>query len=356
MNSLPLLLAQFPDERRSSLLWLVIAGVVGLILLVFAIIIFNFFFVWLRAMAAGAKVTFLELIALRLRSVPVGMIVDTRITAIKSGLNITIDELSTHYLSGGNAVMVTQALIAARKAGIHLEFDRACAIDLATKGTGKTVLEAVKTSVNPKVIDCPNPTSGRVTIDGVAKDGIVVKAKARVTVRTNLDRFVGGATEETIIARVGEGIVTTIGSSDSYKVVLENPDRISKTVLDKALDSNTAFEILSIDIADVDVGENVGAKLQAEQAEANKLIAQAQAEVRRATAVALEQENVAKVQEMRARVVEAEAQVPLAMAEAFRSGNLGVMDYYKMKNVQADTGMRESIAGGGSGGPGKGQG
>jgi uncharacterized protein YqfA (UPF0365 family) len=248
--------------------------------------------------------------------------------------------------------MVIQALIAARKAGIHLDFDRACAIDLATKGTGKTVLEAVKTSVNPRVIDCPNPNSGKVTIDAVAKDGIVIKAKARVTVRTNLDRFVGGATEETIIARVGEGIVTTIGSANSYKEVLENPDRISKTVLDKALDANTAFEILSIDIADVDVGENVGAKLQAEQAEANKLIAQAQAEVRRATAVAQEQEMVARVAEMRARVVEAEAQVPLAMADAFRSGNLGVMDYYRMRNIQADTSMRDSIAGGGGpGGP-----
>ncbi len=244
--------------------------------------------------------------------------------------------------------MVVLALIAARKASIHLVFDRACAIDLATKGTGKTVLEAVKTSVNPKVIDCPNPASGKVTIDAVAKDGIVIKAKARVTVRTNLDRFVGGATEETIIARVGEGIVTTIGSSQSYKDVLENPDRISKTVLDKALDSNTAFEILSIDIADVDVGENVGAKLQAEQAEANKLIAQAQAEVRRAAAVATEQEMVARVAEMRSRVVEAEAQVPLAMAEAFRKGNLGVMDYYRMRNVQADTSMREGIAGTGS--------
>jgi len=215
-------------------------------------------------------------------------------------------------------------LIAARKAGIHLVFDRACAIDLATKGTGKTVLEAVKTSVNPKVIDAPNPASGKTTIEGVAKDGIIIKAKARVTVRTNLDRFVGGATEETIIARVGEGIVTTIGTANSYKDVLENPDRISKTVLSKALDSNTAFEILSIDIADVFVGENVGAKLQAEQAEANKLIAQAQAEVRRAAAVALEQEMLARVQEMRARVVEAEAQVPLAMAEAFRLGHLGV--------------------------------
>jgi len=246
--------------------------------------------------------------------------------------------------------MVVLSLIAAKKAGIRLEFDRACAIDLATKGTGKTVLEAVKTSVNPKVIDCPNPASGKVTIDGVAKDGIVVKAKARVTVRTHLERFVGGATEETIIARVGEGIVATIGSAGSYKDVLEHPDSISKTVLGKALDSNTAFEILSIDIADVNVGENVGARLQAEQAEANKLIAQAQAEVRRAAAVAVEQEMLARVQEMRARVVEAEAQIPLAMAEAFRSGNLGVMDFFRMKNIQADTGMRESIAG--AGGPG----
>jgi uncharacterized protein YqfA (UPF0365 family) len=313
------------------------------------IVVINFFSVWIRALFSGARVTFTELIALRLRKVPVGLIVDSRINAVKSGLDVTIDDLSTHYLAGGSVEMVVLALIAARKAGIHLEYDRACAIDLATKGTGKTVLEAVKTSVNPKVIDCPNPSSGRVTIDGVAKDGIVVKAKARVTVRTNLDRFVGGATEETIIARVGEGIVTTIGSAQSYKDVLENPDRISKTVLDKALDSNTAFEILSIDIADIDVGENIGAKLQAEQAEANKLIAQAQAEVRRAAAVALEQEMVARVQEMRARVVEAEAQVPLAMSDAFRSGNLGVMDYYKMKNIQADTGMRETIAGSSSG-------
>jgi uncharacterized protein YqfA (UPF0365 family) len=351
MNKLSYLLAQGAPEGSLALWKLVVGGFVLLILLIACIILFNFFFIWLRAMAAGARVTFMELIFLRMRSVPVGLIVDTRITAIKSGLDMTIDDLSTHFLAGGNAVMVIQALIAARKAGIHLDFDRACAIDLATKGTGKTVLEAVKTSVNPKVIDCPAAGSGKVTIDAVAKDGIVIKAKARVTVRTNLDRFVGGATEETIIARVGEGIVTTIGSSQSYKDVLENPDRISKTVLDKALDSNTAFEILSIDIADVDVGENVGAKLQAEQAEANKLIAQAQAEVRRATAVALEQENVARVQEMRSRVVEAEAQVPLAMAEAFRSGNLGVMDYYRMKNLQADTGMRDSISGGASAGP-----
>jgi uncharacterized protein YqfA (UPF0365 family) len=318
-------------------------GLGGVILLVGSLLLINFFSIWLRALFSGARVSYTELIALRLRNVPVGMLVNVRITAIKSGLPLSIDDLSTHYLAGGSIDMVVQALIAARKANIRLEFDRACAIDLATKGTGKNVIEAVKTSVNPRVIDCPSSSVGKGTIDAVAKDGIVIKAKARVTVRTNLDRFVGGATEETIVARVGEGIVSTIGSSDSYKDVLENPDRISKTVLGKSLDSNTAFEILSIDIADVDVGGNVGAKLQAEQADANKLIAQAQAEVRRAAAVATEQEMVARVEEMRARVVEAEAQVPLAIAEAFRSGNLGVMDYYRLQNIQADTSMRDSI-------------
>jgi uncharacterized protein YqfA (UPF0365 family) len=322
---------------------LVLYGVGALVLLVAGILVLNFGMIYIRALFSGAKVTFTELVALRLRSVPVGMVVDGRITAVKSGLPLTIDDLSTHYLAGGNVQMVVLALIAAKKASINLPFDRACAIDLATKGTGKTVLEAVKTSVNPKVIDCPAPSAGKTTIDAVAKDGIVIRAKARVTVRTNLDRFVGGATEETIIARVGEGIVSTIGSASSYKEVLENPDRISKTVLDKALDSNTAFEILSIDIADVDVGENVGAKLQAEQAEANKLIAQAQAEVRRAAAVATEQEMVARVSEMRARVVEAEAQIPIAIAAAFQKGHLGIMDYYRIKNVQADTTMRENI-------------
>ena len=328
-----------------SQLYLVLYGVAGLVALVVGILVLNFGMIYIRALFSGAKATVTELIALRLRSVPVGMVVDARITAVKSGLPLTIDDLSTHYLAGGNVQMVVLALIAAKKAVINLPFDRACAIDLATKGTGKTVLEAVKTSVNPKVIDCPNPAAGKSTIDAVAKDGIVIRAKARVTVRTNLDRFVGGATEETIIARVGEGIVSTIGSASSYKEVLENPDRISKTVLDKALDSNTAFEILSIDIADVDVGENVGAKLQAEQAEANKLIAQAQAEVRRAAAVATEQEMVARVSEMRARVVEAEAQIPLSIARAFDKGHLGVMDYYRIRNVQADTTMRENIAG-----------
>ncbi len=330
-------------------------GILGLFVLVIGIVLLNFGAIWVRAWSSGAPVGFMELISLKLRKVPVGMVVDSRINAVKSGLrvreedghdrSVSIDDLSTHYLAGGNVIMVVQALINAQKAGIRLDFDRACAIDLATKGTGKNVIEAVKTSVNPKVIDCPNPTPGKTTIDAVAKDGIAVKVKARVTVRTNLDRFVGGATEETIIARVGEGIVTTIGSSQSYKDVLENPDRISKTVLDKALDANTAFEILSIDIADVDVGENIGAKLQAEQAEANKLKAQAEAEVRRANAVSQEQEMLARVAEMRARVVEAEAQVPLAMAEAFRSGNLGIMDYYRMKNIQADSAMRDAIAG-----------
>jgi uncharacterized protein YqfA (UPF0365 family) len=282
---------------------------------------------------------------MRLRRVPVGMIVDSRITAVKAGIPLDTDELEAHYLAGGSVDSVVLALIAADKAGIKLDFNRACAIDLAIKGTSKTVLEAVRTSINPKVIDCPGAQSGRSTIDAVARDGIGVKVKARVTVRSNLDRFVGGATEETIIARVGEGIVTSIGSALSYKDVLENPDRISKTVLEKGLDSGTAFEILSVDIADIDVGENVGAKLQGEQAEADKVVAQAKAEVRRAAAVALEGEMRAKTQEMRAKVVEAEAQVPQAMAEAFRNGNLGIMDYMRMKNIQADSQMRESIAG-----------
>ena len=329
---------------NSETLQLVLYVVGGIVLLAVVIVVFNFFGAWLRAYVANARVDIMELIALRLRRVPVGMVVDARITAVKAGIPVTADQLSTHYLAGGNITMVVSALIASQKANLNLTFDHACAIDLATKGTTKTVLEAVQTSVNPKVIDCPKGEQGdRKTIDAVAKDGIALKARARVTVRTDLDGFVGGATEETIIARVGEGIVTTIGSSGTYKDVLENPDKISKMVLSKGLDANTAFEILSVDIADVDVGENIAAKLQAEQAEANKLVAQAQAEVRRAAAVATEQEMMARVHEMRARVVEAEAQVPLAMADAFRSGNLGVMDYLRMKNVQADTGMRQSI-------------
>jgi len=322
-----------------------IFGVVFVVGLVLILILANFFGVWLRAKIADAPVPFSKLIGMRLRKVPVGLVVDSRITAVKAGLPLETDLLEAHYLSGGNVTHVVLALIAADKAGITLDFNRACAIDLAIKGTSKTVLEAVRTSINPKVIDCPNPATGKVTIDAVARDGIGVKVRARVTVRSNLDRFVGGATEETIIARVGEGIVTSIGSAVSYKDVLENPDRISKTVLQKGLDSGTAFEILSVDIADVDIGDNIGAKLQAEQAEADKVVAQAKAEMRRAAAVASEQEMKARTQEMRAKVVEAEAQVPQAMAEAFRSGNLGIMDYVKMKNIQSDTTMRESIAG-----------
>ncbi|MCX6965781.1 MAG: flotillin-like protein FloA [Verrucomicrobia bacterium] len=325
-----------------------IALIAGLTIVV---VMINFFGTWLRAKLAGATVSFTQLIGMRLRRVPIGLIVDSRITAVKAGIDLDTDPLEAHYLAGGNVSHVILALIAAAKAGLSLDFDRACAIDLAIKGTSKTVLEAVRTSINPKVIDCPNPTSGKVTIDAVARDGIGVKARARVTVRSNLNRFVGGATEDTIIARVGEGIITSIGSSASYKDVLENPDRISKTVLQKGLDTGTAFEILSVDIADIDIGDNIGAKLQAEQAEADKVVAQAKAEMRRAAAVATEQEMKARTQEMQAKVVEAEAQVPLAMAEAFRSGNLGIMDYMRMKNLQSDTAMRESIASPGSSNP-----
>ena len=320
----------------------VVAGIIAVIAL---IVVISFINTWLKAMLAGAPVSILTLIAMRLRGVPYGMIVDSRIMAVKAGLDLTINQLEEHYLAEGHLIPTIQALIAAEKAGMDLSWKQACAIDLATKGTGKTVGEAVRTSINPKVIDCPNPNSGRRSIDGVAKDGIQVKVRARVTVRTNLERFVGGAQEETIIARVGEGIVTTIGSADSYKFVLEHPDRISKVVLERGLDSGTAYEILSIDIADVDVGENVGAKLQEAQAIANTNMAQAQAEIRRAAAVALEQEMKAKVEDMKAKVVEAEAQVPLALAESLRSGKMGFMDYYKLQNIQADTSMRESISG-----------
>jgi uncharacterized protein YqfA (UPF0365 family) len=315
--------------------------VLAILVIVFLGVFLSYLNIWIRAWAAGAHVSILSLIGMRLRGVPPAIIVNARITAVKAGIPLTTDELEAHYLAGGNVFNVVKALIAADKANIALDFKRAAAIDLA----GRNVLDAVQTSVNPKVIDCPDPTKGKLTIDAVAKDGIQVKAKARVTVRSNIGRLVGGATEETIIARVGEGIVTTIGSADSHKQVLENPDMISKRVLEKGLDAGTAFDILSIDIADVDIGENIGAKLQADQAEADKRKAQAEAEKRRAMAVAQEQENRAKVQEMRAKVVEAEAQIPLAMADAFREGHLGIMDYYRMKNIVADTEMRSSIAG-----------
>ncbi|MDR2982674.1 MAG: flotillin-like protein FloA [Puniceicoccales bacterium] len=322
----------------------VILGIIGAVIAIIVLIFLaSFFSIWLRAWVANAYVGPLQLVAMRLRGVPCALVVDARITALKAGLKVETDPLEAHYLAGGNIVHTVQALIAAEKAGIPLDWKKACAIDLSTRGTNKSVLEAVLTSVNPKVIDCPNPKGGRHTIDGVAKDGIQVKVKARVTVRTSLERFIGGAQEETIIARVGEGIVTTIGSADTYKFVLENPDRISKTVLSRGLDVGTAFDIISIDIADVDVGDNVGAQLQAAQAEANKNMAQAQAEIRRAAAVAVEQEMKAKVQEMRALVVEAESKVPLALAESLRTGKMGFMDFYRLENIKSDTQMRHSI-------------
>lgn len=288
---------------------------------------------WISALAAGVKVSIFTLVGMRLRRVIPNRVINPLIKAHKAGVDVTSNQLESHFLAGGNVDRVVNALIAAQRANIKLTFERAAAIDLA----GRNVLEAVQMSVNPKVIETP-------FISGVAMNGIEVKAKARITVRANIERLVGGAGEETIIARVGEGIVSTIGSSSSHSKVLENPDMISKTVLSKGLDSGTAFEILSIDIADVDIGKNIGAELQKEQAEADKNIAQARAEERRAMAVAQEQEMVARVQEMKAKVVEAEAEVPLAMAEALRTGKIGVMDYMNIQNITADTQMRDSIS------------
>mgnify|MGYP000854757494 FL=1 len=309
----------------------------GLAILIIVLLILFFTFVpvglWITAFFSGVKIKISTLIGMRLRRVVPSRIVNPMIKATKAGLDINIDELEAHYLAGGNVNTLVDALIAAQRANIPLVFERAAAIDLA----GRNVLEAVQVSVNPKVIETPN-------ISAVAKNGIEVIVKARVTVRANIERLVGGAGEETIIARVGEGIVTTVGSSTAHEDVLENPDSISRTVLDKGLDSGTAFEILSIDIADVDVGRNIGAKLQMEQADADKKIAQAKAEERRAMAVAKEQEMVAEVQAMKAKVVEAESEVPLAIARALKEGNMGVMDYYNMRNVLADTDMRDSIS------------
>ena len=387
----------------------VILGVIGLVILV---VVASFFSLWIQAFAAGARVTFIELIGMRFRKVNSSLIVEQRITAKqagieppvrgleahylavggrgkgeqfvpiivrslitahkagikmeardlesfqlaggdvqpvvnamvaahKAGLAVELGQLQAHFLAQGRVEKVVNALISAMRAGISLDFQKAAAIDLA----GRDVEDAVNTSVNPKVIDCPARGSGKDTVAGVAKDGIEVKAKARVTVRANIDRLIGGATEETIIARVGEGIVTTIGSAASHKVVLENPDSISKMVLGKGLDSGTAFEILSIDIGDVDVGANIGARLQTDQAEADKQVAQAKAEERRALAMAQEQEMKARTQEMRAEVVRAEAEVPKAIAQAIREGNLGIMDYYRLKNIKADTSMRDAIGG-----------
>ncbi|AAU24238.1 flotillin-like protein FloA [Bacillus sp. GM2] len=314
-----------------STLFLLLIIAAGIILLA---VFFTFVpvMLWISALAAGVKISIFTLIGMRLRRVIPNRVVNPLIKAHKAGLDVAINQLESHYLAGGNVDRVVNALIAAQRANIELTFARCAAIDLA----GRDVLEAVQMSVNPKVIETP-------FIAGVAMDGIEVKAKARITVRANIDRLVGGAGEETIIARVGEGIVSTIGSSDNHKKVLENPDMISQTVLSKGLDSGTAFEILSIDIADVDIGKNIGAILQTDQAEADKNIAQAKAEERRAMAVAQEQEMRARVEEMRAKVVEAEAEVPLAMSEALRSGKIGVMDYLNMKNIDADTDMRDSF-------------
>lgn len=313
----------------------VISAIPIIIVIVVLIVFFSFVPVglWISALAAGVKISIFDLIGMRLRRVSPAKIVNPLIKADKAGLKVVSGKLEAHFLAGGNVDRVIDALIAAERANIPLVFERAAAIDLA----GRNVLEAVQMSVNPKVIETP-------IVAAVAKDGIEVKVKARVTVRANIERLVGGAGEETIIARVGEGIVTTVGSSETHKSVLENPDLISRTVLSKGLDAGSAFEILSIDIADVDIGRNIGAQLQTDQAEADKRIAQAKAEERRAMAVAKEQEMVAAVQEMRAKVVENEAQVPLAMAEAFREGHLGVMDYYNMQNVISDTKMRDGIA------------
>jgi len=320
-------------ENPARVIGVAVLVILILVVFVFFLLFLKFFRLWLQAKLSRADVKFSELIGMWLRKVDIRTIVISKITAIQAGLTLTTRDLESHFLAGGRVPNVVSALIAANRANIDLSLRTATAIDLA----GRDILDAVKTSVNPRVIDCPDPQKGKDTIDAVAQDGIQLKAKARVTVRANIERLIGGATQETVIARVGEGIVTTIGSAITYKKVLENPDEISKSVLAKGLDAGTAYEILSIDIADVDVGDNVGAKLQAAQAEADMRRAKAEAEKRRAMAFAREQE-------MRALVVENESKVPLAMAEAFKKGNLGVMDYYRMKNIMADTSMRDSIA------------
>ncbi len=325
-------------DHISILFWIVIA-VVAVVVLVFFTAIAQVFTLWLQAFSAHADVSMWELIGMRLRKVNAREITTTKISMVQAGLPVTTNQLQAHFMAGGNVTRVSRAMIAAHRAQIDLPWGMATAIDLA----GRDVLEAVQTSVNPRVIDVPGANSGRQTHDGVARDGIQLRVKARVTVRTNMKQLVSGAGEETVVARVGQGIVAAIGSADTYKHVLESPDLISKAVLANGLDAGTAFQILSIDIADMDVGANVGAELQTRQAEANKQIFQAEAEKRRAMAVAQDQENRALAQLNRAKVIEAEAQIPLAMADAFRNGHLGVMDYYRMKNIQADTSMRDSI-------------
>jgi uncharacterized protein YqfA (UPF0365 family) len=314
----------------------------GVLVLVFLFILLKFFKLWIQAYFSKADVTLFSLVGMWLRKVNAGVIVNSKIMAVQAGIAVTTQELESLYLAGGHVPNVVRALVAADRAGIPLDFKTASGIDLA----GRNVLEAIQTSVNPKVIDCPDPSKGKETIDAVARNGIQILARARVTVRTNIRQLVGGATDETIIARVGEGIVATIGAASDHREVLASPDLISKAVLAKGLDAGSAYEILSIDIADVNVGDNIGARLQGDQAEADKRVAQAKAEERRALAVAREQEMQAAVVENRAKVVLAEAEIPMAIAAAFRDGHLGVMDFYRMKNIQADTDMRRGLGSG----------
>ncbi|MBS0604329.1 MAG: flotillin-like protein FloA [Verrucomicrobia bacterium] len=319
---------------------LLLIAIVGLIAVILFFMVIRYVSLWFQAFVSGTPISLFNIIGISLRKIPTKVILNARITSYKAGLKqITVADLETHYLAGGNIINVVRAMIAADKANFPLTWRQATAIDLA----GRDLLEAVKTSVNPKVIDCPDNRQGDYVI-AVAKDGVQLKCRARVTVRTNLLQLVGGATEETIIARVGEGIVNAIGAAETHTDVLESPQRISRLLLERGLDAQTAFEILSIDIADISIGDNIGARLRADKAESDKRIAQAKAEERRAMAVAMEHENSAKVREMQAKFVEAEAQIPMAIADAFRKGNLGVMDYYRMKNVQADTEMRRSLS------------
>ncbi len=334
--NIPSLLAQ----NDWNFIWVIVTVFIVVILLVIFAVLFQFLGLYVRALVSGARVSLLDLIGMRLRKVSSQTIVNSRIQASRAGIDVSTAEMESHYLAGGDVQRVINAMIAANKANIDLPWKTATAIDLA----GRDILEAIQTSVNPKVIDVPSAAMGRNSIDGVAKDGIQLKVKARVTVRTNIRTLVGGATEETIIARVGEGIVTAIGSAMEYKNVLENPDHISKAVLSKGLDANTAFEILSIDIADIDVGANIGARLQADQAEADTQVARAAAEGKRANAAANEQEMFARIEKSRAKLVEAEAAVPQAMADALRSGKLTIIDYFKLQNINADTEMRTALA------------
>ncbi len=334
-----------PTWWEGKEVWLICLAILLLFFIFFLIIFLSFLRLWIQCFLTGAKISILDLIGMKLRNVDYAMVVRQKIALVQAGVRVDTRDLEAHYLARGNVPKTAAAIIASHKAGFDWDWRRAAAIDLA----GRDVLDAVKTSVNPKVIDCPDPTKGRPTLDGVCKNGIQMKARARVTVRTKLDRLVGGATEETIIARVGEGIVKAIGSAEHHSDVLANPNLISQAVLKNSLDSQTAFEIVSIDVAEIDVGANIGANLQADQAAADLRVAQAQAEKRRALAVALEQEMRAAVEENKAKLVLAEAGVPMAIAQAFRDGHLGVMDYYHLRNLQSDTEMRNAIAGTGRG-------